>query len=118
MSNDIMSNEDEKIDISIREDERDFLKNKMLDLEKQFNIMQQKMDKILEFLEKDCKKMSDHIDFVENVYDNVKMPFYYVMDKVNYIVSGENKNILHSDDNVNKNILNCEHRDEDWFINM
>jgi hypothetical protein len=94
-----MSNENEKIDIS--EGDIDFLKNKMLDLENQFKIIEKKMDRVLELLEKDCKKMSDHIDFVENVYDNVKMPFYYVMDKVNYFVSSENKNIL-----------DCEHNDE------
>jgi hypothetical protein len=87
-----MSKEDEKIEMS--ECDRDFLKNKILDLEKHFTIMEKKMDKILELLEKDCKKMSDHIDFVENVYDNVKMPFYYVMDKVNYLVSSDTKNIL------------------------
>ena len=92
-----MSKEDEKIDIS--EQDKDFLKNKMLDLENQFKIMDKKMDKILELLEKDCKKMSDHIDFVENVYDNVKMPFYYVMDKVNYLVTNDNKKILDRDNN-------------------
>jgi hypothetical protein len=94
-----MSQEDEKIDIS--EQEKDFLKNKMLDLENQFKIMDKKMDKILEILEKDCKKMSDHIDFVENVYDNVKMPFYYVMDKVNYLVTNDNKKILDHEHNNN-----------------
>jgi hypothetical protein len=87
-----MSKEDEKIDIS--EEEKDFLKNKILDLENQFKIMDNKMDKILELLEKDCKKMSDHIDFVENVYDNVKMPFYYVMDKVKCLGSIDNKKLL------------------------
>ena len=75
----------------INEDDTDFLKNKILELEK-------KIDKILELLEKDCKKMSDHIDFIENVYDNVKMPFYYVMNKVNYLASSENKNILDKQD--------------------
>jgi hypothetical protein len=116
-----MSQEDEKIDIS--EKEKDFLtlgtdngpigpkvpqnklceglKNKMLDLESQFKIMDKKMDKILDILEKDCKKMTDHIDFVENVYDNVKMPFYYVMDKVNYLVTNDNKKILDSEHNNN-----------------
>ena len=91
-----MSKEDEKIEMN--ECDRDFLKNKILDLEKHFTIMEKKMDKILELLEKDCKKMSDHIDFVENVYDNVKMPFYYVMDKVNYLVSSDTKNILDGQD--------------------
>lgn len=96
-----MSNENEKIDIS--EGDIDFLKNKMLDLENQFKIIEKKMDRVLELLEKDCKKMTDHINFVENVYDNVKMPFYYVMDKVNYFISNENKNIS-----------DCEHNDEKY----
>jgi vacuolar-type H+-ATPase subunit D/Vma8 len=95
-----MSKEEEQIEMS--ECDKDFLKNKILDLEKHFTIMEKKMDKILELLEKDCKKMSDHIDFVENVYDNVKMPFYYVMDKVNYLVSSDTKNILDSE-NINHN---------------
>jgi hypothetical protein len=94
-----MSKEDEKIDIS--EQYKDFLKNKMLDLESQFKIMDKKMDKILEILEKDCKKMSDHIDFVENVYDNVKMPFYYVMDKVKCLGSIDNKKLLDCEHNNN-----------------
>jgi hypothetical protein len=98
-----MSNEHEKIDTN--ECEGDFLKNKILDLENMFKIIEKKMDKILELLEKDCKKMSDHIDFVENVYDNVKMPFYYVMNKVNYLVSSDNKGILDSEHNNEKRLL-------------
>lgn len=55
--------------------------------ETKFDRIEQKLDKIIELLEKDCKKMVDHIDFVENVYDNIKMPFYYVMDKVSLLVT-------------------------------
>ena len=55
-------------------------------LEIKFDRIEKKLDKIVELLEKDCKKMVDHIDFVENVYDNIKMPFYYVMDKVSLLV--------------------------------
>jgi uncharacterized protein YaaN involved in tellurite resistance len=58
---------------------------KIVGLEKQCERIEQKMDKILELLKKDCKKMTDHIDFIENVYDNVKSPFYYLMDKVNSV---------------------------------
>ena len=65
--------------------------NKVIELDKRFTIIEEKMDKILNLLETDCKKMSNHIDFVENVYDNVKMPFYYVMDKVKCLVSTDNK---------------------------
>ena len=49
--------------------------------------IEKKVDRILELLEKDCKKMVDHIDFVETVYDSVKMPFYYVMDTVGLLSS-------------------------------
>lgn len=49
--------------------------------------------------------MSDYIDFVENIYDNVKMPFYYVMDKVNYLVTNDKKKLLdHEHNNNNNNI--------------
>jgi uncharacterized protein YaaN involved in tellurite resistance len=94
-----MNNEYKKIEIG--NDDIDFIKNRILDLEKKFLTMETKMDKILEILEKDCKKMCDHIDFVENVYDNVKQPFYYVMNKVSYLVSNDNKNILDSEHNEN-----------------
>ena len=46
-----------------------------------------KLNKILNLLEEDvqpnCKKMSSHIDFVDNVYDNVKNPLDYLCNKIN-----------------------------------
>lgn len=46
-----------------------------------------KLNKILNLLEEDvqpnCKKMSSHIDFVDNVYDNVKNPLNFVCNKIN-----------------------------------
>jgi uncharacterized protein YaaN involved in tellurite resistance len=65
--------------------EKDEIINKIIELEKRCERIETKMDKMLELLEKDCKKMTDHIDFIENVYDNVKSPFYYLMDKVNIL---------------------------------
>ena len=56
---------------------------KIVSLKNRSEQIEQKLNKILELLEKDCKKMTDHIDFIENVYDNVKSPFYYLMNKVN-----------------------------------
>jgi len=67
------------------EKDEDEIIQKITELEKRCERMETKMDKILEILEKDCKKMTDHIDFIENVYDNVKSPFYYLMDKVNIL---------------------------------
>ena len=65
-------------------------------LESNINRLETKLDKILELLEKDCKKMTDHIDFIENVYDNVKSPFYYLIDKVNSLALLSNDRLLES----------------------
>lgn len=71
-------NQDDDIDV-------EQIVNKILQIENKIDKLETKLDKILELLEKDCKKMTDHIDFIENVYDNVKSPFYYLMDKVNLL---------------------------------
>ena len=73
------------------ENKIDKLENK---LESNMNRLETKLDKILELLEKDCKKMTDHIDFIENVYDNVKSPFYYLIDKVNSLALLSNDRLL------------------------
>tara|TARA_B100000424_G_C22836954_1_gene446837 strand:- start:28 stop:327 length:300 start_codon:yes stop_codon:yes gene_type:complete len=63
------------------------LKEEILEINK-------KLDLILQFLEKDvkvnCDKMGEHIDFVENVYDNVKNPLGYLCNKINFF-SNKNK---------------------------
>jgi len=65
----------------------DELKMKLAELEITMLQMNQKMDRIAESLEKDCKKMTSHIDFVENVYDKVKQPFTYLMDNVSSMMN-------------------------------
>lgn len=48
--------------------------------------VKQKMDKIYNKIDKDltkeCKKMGEHIDFIENVYENVKHPLGYMCNKI------------------------------------
>ncbi len=50
--------------------------SRLLALELQYERIEKKLDQILEVIDKkiskSCNKMSSHIDFVENVYDNVK----------------------------------------------
>ena len=49
--------------------------------------------------------MGEHIDFVENVYDNVKNPLGYLCNKLNYF-SNESKD--YTLENLNKNTeLEC-----------
>ena len=53
-----------------------------------------KLDLILKLLEEDvkpnCGKMGSHIDFVEDVYDNVKNPLGFICNKVNYLRGTDN----------------------------
>ena len=73
-------------------------KEKIIEIEK-------KMDRLLELVENDCKKMRDHIDFVEHVYDNVKTPFNYVMNSVSSLMF-LNRNLAVENVDNNKAILN------------
>jgi len=50
-------------------------------------VMDKKMDRLLELFEKDGKKMSNHIDFIENIYESVKTPFTFIMDSVKSIAT-------------------------------
>lgn len=66
-----------------------------------FDIIIEKLDKIeekLDKLENDIKllkkaneQLDEHITFVENVYDTIKSPFYYVLNKISYIDTIPNK---------------------------
>ena len=67
-------------------------KKKLDDLESKMNEIDLKLVTILELLQTDirpnCKKMSSHIDFVDNVYENVKNPLGFICNKVGKL-SGE-----------------------------
>tara|TARA_B100000900_G_scaffold324675_1_gene284362 strand:+ start:5017 stop:5280 length:264 start_codon:yes stop_codon:yes gene_type:complete len=52
-------------------------------------IVEEKVDEILSILkgniQPNCEKMGSHIDFVENVYDNVKNPLGFLCSKINIL---------------------------------
>ena len=62
---------------------------KIESLQNKIEIIESKVDVILELLQKDvqpnCQKMNTHINFVENVYENVKNPLGFICSKVNYL---------------------------------
>lgn len=62
----------------------DNLENKINNLHNKFYDLNQKIDSdvIIE-----CKKMGSHINFVENVYDNVKQPLGYISNKVKSLIN-------------------------------
>lgn len=59
---------------------------KLEDIENRMTILENKVDG--ELLQ-ECKKMGSHIDFVENVYDNVKHPLGYINNKIKSIIGKE-----------------------------
>jgi hypothetical protein len=71
------------------EQKLDLILTKLNSLEKDVAYIKSKFD---EGLSDDCKKMSEHIDFVENVYENVKNPLLklgFLCNKLN-VFSGYN----------------------------
>lgn len=60
-----------------------------MNVEQRLDAIESKVDMILELLQKDvqpnCQKMNTHINFVENVYENIKNPLGFICCKVNYL---------------------------------
>lgn len=80
--------------------EIEFLKNKVERMEEKLDAILQKMDNNII---KNCDKMGDHIDFVNNVYDTVKVPLHYISNKVQKMIGGANPNV--TEYNANKNVI-------------
>ena len=63
---------------------------KIEEINKKIEELNTKVDKILNILKKDVsvntKKMSDHINFVENVYENVKYPLGFICNTVTHYI--------------------------------
>ena len=62
------------------------IEKRLTNLENEVKDINKKCDMILELLKdnsKDCKKMSSHIDFIDNVYENVKAPLNFVCNRIN-----------------------------------
>ena len=82
--------------IHVSKDRIDKLQLDVKELSLKIDNMGVKLDKILELLDTDisqnCKKMGNHINFVENIYDNVKYPLEYVCNRFNSI-TGEKDNL-------------------------
>ena len=98
-------------------------------LKDDFKTMRQKIDlidlkltdtnqKIDEDLLKECKKMGSHIDFVENVYDNVKHPLGYICKKIKYLAGGSSEQQysltdINSDEDGNQTDDEAEYTDSE-----
>ena len=53
--------------------------------------LKDRLDKIENLLSneilKNCNKMSNHIDFIERIYDYIKYPLFYISDRIKYLAS-------------------------------
>lgn len=52
------------------------------------DIIEEKLDKLekdIKILKNGNENINEHITFIDNVYDTIKSPFYYILNKVNYI---------------------------------
>lgn len=95
------------------------LKNKVEIIEEKLDTILQKMDTTII---KNCDKMGEHIDFVNNVYDTVKVPLHYISNKVQKMIGGKSVN-MNTNSNTSKNLEyiindgeNANHASEDEYL--
>lgn len=92
------------------------IRNEITNLKNQVERIEEKLDAILQKMDnniiKNCDKMGDHIDFVNNVYDTVKVPLHYISNKVQKMI-GVNRN--HDDAHVVSNKIEDANDDEYLF---
>ena len=74
------------------------LEERICKLEQLYERIEQKLDQILEIIDTkistSCNKMSGHIDFVENVYDNVKNPLGFICNRVSKLIGSDEQYTL------------------------
>ena len=84
------------------------IRNEITILKNKIERMEEKLDAIMQRMEnsiiKNCDKMGDHIDFVNNVYDTVKVPLHYLSNKVQKMIGVVSTNSNHHDARVSNNI--------------
>ena len=69
------------------------MEEKIKQLEEKIDAIDKKIDYLLVLLTKNMdtsEKMSEHIDFVNNVYDSVKTPLHFISNKINSMLLTEN----------------------------
>lgn len=70
------------------------MEDRLKNIEKKIENLETKLDILIELNKKNndsCKKMSEHIDFVDNVYENVKHPLGYLCNKITKVIGNDIK---------------------------
>lgn len=104
------------------------IRNEIAKLKSKIEKVEEKLDAILQKMDttiiKNCDKMGEHIDFVNNVYDTVKVPLHYISNKVRRMIGGGTNATAHTTTNelnilkhVNNNYdENVNHASEDEYL--
>ena len=75
----------------------DYNINKIDGIQNKIDGIENKIDYILECINnkisKSCTKMDNHITFIEKVYDIIKYPLFFIVDKIN-LLSTNKMNLL------------------------
>ena len=85
------------------------IRNEIAKLKSQVERIEEKLDAILQKMDnniiKNCDKMGDHIDFVNNVYDTVKVPLFYISNKVQKMIGGGNIRVTDHPQHPHKTVI-------------
>ena len=97
------------------------IRNELTNLKNQVERMEEKLDAIMQKLDtniiKNCDKMGDHIDFVNNVYDTVKVPLHYISNKVQKMIGGgTNPTVVEYNSNKNVIMNDNEKSNDDEYL--
>ena len=60
----------------------DRIEKKLEDIERMMNDLNKKVDNMETNVIPECRKMGEHIDFIEKVYDNVKHPLGFICNRI------------------------------------
>jgi hypothetical protein len=97
------------------------IRNELTNLKNKVERMEEKLDAIMQKLDtniiKNCDKMGDHIDFVNNVYDTVKVPLHYISNKVQKMIGGgTNPTVVEYNSNKNVIMNDNEKSNDDEYL--
>ncbi len=85
-------NEIEEIKNQIKELEKLIL-IKFNEINKKIDLMNEANEMKINMIEHNCKKMGDHIDFIEEAYNTVQKPLNYIKKSIDNIMGYESKEL-------------------------
>jgi hypothetical protein len=82
-------------------DKLEDIENQLDNIKETLQVLNSKIDSVINKLDmkdkidhdvlEECKKMGSHIDFIENVYNNVKHPLGFICNKIKYLTGRQNE---------------------------